>query len=184
MSSEPEDDALSWDGDDALEARRPTPRAQKAKPVAPRVETPSDPAFDAPIAPLPSAGAPASDTAAARVENAASAGDAASDADDEPQGIGTVALLGLGILGGIYLLYTVGWALGGAGMLSKAAFMMPAPMYQASMWIAVAAPALWFAAALVLTRESKPWVRFAALIVGALLLVPWPFVVAGGGGVL
>lgn len=155
--------------------------------MAPRVETPSDPAFDAPIAPLPSdAAATASDTAAARVENAASAGaDAsASDADDESQGIGTVALLGLGILGGIYLLYTVGWALGGAGMLSKAAFMMPAPMYQASMWIAVAAPALWFAAALVLTRESKSWVRFSALIVGALLLVPWPFVVAGGGGVL
>ena len=156
MSSDPEDEALSWEGDDALEARRPTVRRP----------APSD------------AGAPASD------HTAVSAGEPVGDADDDPQGMGTAALVGLGILGGVYLLYTVGWVIGGAGMLSKAMFMLPAPLYLASLWLAVLAPALWFTAALLLTRDARIWVRFAALVVGALLLVPWPFVVAGGGGVL
>ncbi len=108
----------------------------------------------------------------------------ATDEDDAYQSTGTAALVGLGILGGIYLLYTVGWFLGGAGMQAKAMFMLPAPLYLASLWIAILAPGLWFASALVLTRGAKTWVRFTALIVGALLLVPWPFVVAGGGAAL
>lgn len=104
--------------------------------------------------------------------------------DDQSQGIGTATLVLLGILGGVYLLYTIGWAIGGLGMQTKAMFMVPAPLYLASVWIAVLAPALWFAATLMLTRGAKDWVRIGALVVGAALLVPWPFVVAGGGGAL
>ncbi|MCA1306105.1 DNA polymerase III subunit gamma/tau [Microbacterium esteraromaticum] len=160
MSSDPEDDALSWAGDDALEARRPEQRTPKATP----------------------AGRPKSAEASAGASDPATSADAMEDDGDES--IGTVALLMLGILGGVYLLYSVGWFVGGAGMLSKAMFMLPAPFYFGSLGIAVLAPALWFAAVLVLTRDSKTWVRFTGLIVGALLLVPWPFVVAGGGAAL
>lgn len=167
MNPDPEDDALSWDGDDALEARRPAPRRERQSPPPAASSTePSDTAADG-----------ASDVAAA----AASAAEAEAT---EPEGIGTVALVLLGILGGVYLLYTIGWILGGVGMQTKALFMLPAPLYQASMWLAALAPALWFTAALLMTRHSKDWVRVVALVVGALLLVPWPFVVAGGGGVL
>lgn len=109
---------------------------------------------------------------------------AGADAEDAPQGIGTGSLLVMGILGGVYLLYSVGWVLGGVGMQSRASFMLPPPLYQAGLWIAVLAPALWFASVLLLTRRSKGWVRVVGLLLGAVLLIPWPFVVAGGGGML
>ena len=115
---------------------------------------------------------------------AASGAHLADEADEEAQGVGTATLVLLGILGGVFLLYTVGWVIGAAGMQSKAMFMLPAPLYLASMWIAVLAPVLWFVATLILTRGAKDWVRVSALVVGAVLLVPWPFVVAGGGGAL
>jgi hypothetical protein len=165
MRSDPEDDALSWEGDDALEARRPDPSRRHGAPDAD---------------PHPSAGG-------GMRAHAASPPSPEREVDtphDEPQGIGTATLVMLGILGGVYLLYTIGWVIGGVGMQAKAMFMLPAPLYLASMWIAVLAPALWFTATLLLTRGGKDWVRISALVVGAALLVPWPFVVAGGGGVL
>lgn len=157
MSSDSDDDALSWEGDAALDARRPEPRpSERATRPAAASHSPAAEAFDT----------------------------ASAAPDDEPQGIGTATLVMLGILGGVYLLYTVGWVIGGVGMQAKAMFMLPAPLYLASMWIAVLAPALWFVATLVLTRGGRDWVRISALVVGAALLVPWPFVVAGGGGAL
>ncbi|MEV7631042.1 hypothetical protein AB0N64_01400 [Microbacterium sp. NPDC089318] len=150
MNSDPEDDALSWEGDDALEARRPAPSRRH--------------------------GAPTADPQSAVAD--------AEEEEEEQQGVGTATLVMLGILGGVYLLYTIGWVIGGVGMQAKAMFMLPAPLYLASVWIAVLAPALWFTATLMLTRGGKDWVRISALVVGAALLVPWPFVVAGGGGVL
>lgn len=157
MSSDPDDDALSWEGDAALDARRPAPHPSE------RSTQPAPPSRD-------HAGSPAGEQADAH--------------DDESHGIGTVTLVMLGIFGGVYLLYTIGWVIGGVGMQAKAMFMLPAPLYLASMWIAALAPALWFVATLMLTRGGKDWVRISALVVGAALLVPWPFVVAGGGGAL
>ncbi|MFJ4045028.1 hypothetical protein ACIPV2_04690 [Microbacterium sp. NPDC089987] len=169
MNSDPEDDALSWEGDDALEARRPGPRREQAPDVAHERSATQRPADGEVVAGIvPGTADPARDT----------------DIDDEPQGIGTATLVLLGIFGGVYLLYTIGWAIGGVGMQAKAMFMLPAPLYLASMWIAVLAPALWFTATLMLTRGGRDWVRISALVVGAALLVPWPFVVAGGGGAL
>lgn len=164
MNSDPEDDALNWEGDDALEARRPVVRRRE---------------------PAPAAEQSASADAVREISGDRSPATGVDDGDEEePSGIGTATLVMLGILGGVYLLYTIGWVIGGFGMQAKAMFMLPAPLYLASMWIAVLAPALWFIATLILTRGAKDWVRVSALVVGAALLVPWPFVVAGGGGVL
>ncbi|WP_336645332.1 hypothetical protein [Microbacterium sp. USHLN186] len=167
MNSDSEDDALHWDGDDALEARRPAPRRREVPPA--REESRGDTADVTPEA------------VAMHPESPRHPG---GDADDEAEGVGTATLVLLGILGGVYLLYTVGWVIAGVGMQAKAMFMLPAPLYLASMWIAVLAPVLWFTATLLLTRGARDWVRIVALFVGALLLVPWPFVVAGGGGAL
>lgn len=169
MNSDPEDDALSWAGDDALEARRPAPSRRHDAPAADRQAPVSGAGNERSDAPASPGVEPVADT---RAE------------EDESQGIGTATLVLLGILGGVYLLYTIGWAIGGVGMQAKAMFMLPAPLYLASMWIAVLAPALWFTATLLLTRGGRDWVRISALVVGAALLVPWPFVVAGGGGAL
>lgn len=178
MNSDPEDDALSWEGDDALEARRPHPRREQDRDVASRrpADRRSADQGSAEAADAPASGHPVAPATADSVRGA--------DVEDEPQGIGTATLVLLGILGGVYLLYTIGWAIGGVGMQAKAMFMLPAPLYLASMWIAVLAPALWFTATILLTRGGRDWVRISALVVGAALLVPWPFVVAGGGGAL
>ncbi|MGB3375565.1 MAG: DNA polymerase III subunit gamma/tau [Microbacterium sp.] len=164
MKSEGDHDALSWDGDDALEAHRPEMRRSEPAPAASAHSAPSG--SETPAA----ASVPALEPEA--------------DADDETQAIGTVTLLLLGILGGIYLLYTVGWILGGIGMQLPVTFTLPVPLYQGALWLAVLAPALWFIAVLAATRGSRPWVRIVWLVAGAVLLVPWPFVVSGGGAVL
>lgn len=104
--------------------------------------------------------------------------------EDEPQGLGTVSLVMFGILGGVYLLYTIGWIIGGVGMQAPVMFTLPAFLYQTALWLAVLAPALWFVAVVVMTRGAKEWVRIVWLLAGAALLVPWPFVVSGGGGAL
>ena len=54
--------------------------------------------------------------------------------------------------------------------------------YQVALWLAVAAPALWFVTAYVLTRGSKSWVRIVWLIAGLVVLVPWPFIMVGAVG--
>lgn len=163
MKSEGDDDALSWDGDDALDARRPEVSRQKPEPTASAAPAPT-----------------LDKSPAASVTPSASE----ADAGDEPQGISTATLLLLGILGGIYLLYTIGWILGGVGMQLPVTFTLPVPLYQGALWLAVLAPALWFVAVLAATRGSRSWVRIVWLVAGAVLLVPWPFVVSGGGGAL
>ncbi|MFD5225259.1 hypothetical protein ACFWHT_06495 [Microbacterium sp. NPDC058342] len=159
MRSDADDDALSWGGDDALDGRSPGVR----RPEKRRTGAQGAPEADAGAAPSASA----TPTAA-----------------DEPQGTGTVSLLLFGILGGVYLLYTVGWVIGGVGMQAPVMFTLPAALYQGALWLAVLAPAVWFVAVLVMTRGAKTWIRFAWLFAGAALLVPWPFVVAGGGALL
>lgn len=156
MNTDGDDDALSWDGDDALEARRPEVRRHEPAPEA----TPSE--------------APAAPTAVTTAT-------AEADAEDEPRATGTVTLLMLGILGGIYLLFTIGWIIGGLRLQPLVMFTLPAFLYQGVLRIAVVAPALWFAAVMLTTRRAKDWVRIVWLIAGAVLLVPWPFV---GGGAL
>jgi hypothetical protein len=95
---------------------------------------------------------------------------------EPPASLGNVALVSLGLLGGIYLLYTVGWLLGGSRTaLVISPFLAPSAVVPAQ-WLAVAAPVLWFGATMLLTRASATWVRFVWLVIGVFLLLPWPFV--------
>ena len=56
---------------------------------------------------------------------------------------------------------------------------MPDAMLIVSTAVAVAAPAIWFGAVMLLTRTAPRWARFAWLLAGALILVPWPFLTIG-----
>lgn len=101
----------------------------------------------------------------------------------EPEPLGNAALLGLGIFGGIYLLIIIGWLIAGfrlriLGGVLAGGF---AP-YDVGMWAAVAAVPIWFGTVFVLTRRSRTWVRFVWLAAGAVLMVPWPFVMLGAAG--
>ncbi|MFD1720025.1 hypothetical protein [Amnibacterium endophyticum] len=133
MSDPDDDEALSWDGDDRLQAPART-------------------------APAPAAGPEARDGAG-----------------------GATGLLVLGVLGGVAVLETALWIRG--LLLPPIVRTLGVPgsgAATASYWItavlrgfAAAAPLVWFAA--VLWRVRRPSPRLAWLLLGAVLLVPWPF---------
>lgn len=188
-----DDDALSWQGDEdpTLDVGTP-PRA--AEEIAPD---------DGPVAGVRSAAlvlpdgytavgrgsgdvvregdAPAPEDATQ--EDAAQESGAPDEAAGETSQIGNVALVALGILGGVYLLYTIGWIIGGLRLQVIAPALLVSPVaYVPAFWLAVLAPAIWFLTTLLLTRRSATWLRFAWLAAGAVLLVPWPFIMIGAIG--
>lgn len=151
------DDALSWDGDDSVTRGKPAlPDGWKA------VGKGSE-----------SIARPEESTVAVEGED--------SDATDssEPAGLSTAMLLSAGVLGGIYLLFSIGWVVGGLRLKPLANLIVADAMYVPWFVLAVAAPALWFLTTWVLTRGKASWIRLALLFLGVLLLVPWPFVTVG-----
>ncbi len=100
-----------------------------------------------------------------------------------PAPIGNVALVSLGLLGGIYLLFGVGWFIGGSRLQPYAILYGIEPVGYVVGWaLAVVAPVLWFAAVLVLARRRAVWLRIVLLILGVLVLAPWPFLTIGAVG--
>jgi len=172
VSGGQDDDALAWAGDDdpTLSVGRQAP---EVAPVLP-------PGFTA-------VGRGAEQVRTARSDQDAVPDAAATDAPAPARTggqTGSAALVATGVIAGIYLLYAVGWLIGGlrlgrvAGLLVTPAHGTPPPMWVAGnlvgVWLAVAASVIWFGAVLLLTRSSRPWVRWAWLAAGVVLLVPWP----------
>ncbi|MFF7292315.1 hypothetical protein ACFY9N_07230 [Microbacterium sp. NPDC008134] len=155
------DDALSWDGDDDASRARPTPvkREKKAVDTAPPV---------------------VADRVASPVEDSVGeAPDPDSEEGEESAPLSTAMLLITGVVGGVYLLYSIGWVVGGLRLKPLANFFVADEMFLPWFVLAVAAPALWFLATWVLTRGRASWVRASLLLLGVVLLVPWPFVTVG-----
>jgi len=168
VSTPRDDDALSWGGDDD-----PTLDVGHRPAADTATETPAETASADPAA-LPdgyTAVGKGSDTAVP-----------AEVGTDEPAQMSNVMLVTLGILAGAYLLFTVGWIIGGLRLQGTAVFLVSPLGYAFAFWLAVAAPAVWFLTTFLLTRESKAWIRILLLIGGLALLVPWPFILVGAVG--
>lgn len=106
---------------------------------------------------------------------------AATEVDAEPDAAtqaGSAELVMLGVLGGVYLLYSIGWLIDATTAPPQLADPVAQFMYSLGRWFAVAAPALWFATVLWLATEHRR-VRLIWLIAGAVLLVPVPFLLRG-----
>ncbi len=161
-----DDDALSWDGDDD-----PTLDVG-AKSVEP------DPAATAPAA-LPD-GFDAVGKGSDAVGRLRADGTVAMPT--EPAPVGNATLIALGVFGGVYLLYAIGWLIGGLRLQDVALFVVSPMAYVPTFALAVASPIVWFAAVYLLTRDRKPWLRIAWFLAGAALLVPWPFIMVGAVG--
>jgi hypothetical protein len=150
-----DDDALSWAGDESPEPRTVrdgrTPRRRAQEETSGAAARSDGPVSDDHVDP-----------------RAADAGQ-----------LGSVALVLLGLLGGVHLLYAVGWATVLAPL--QAVFgptdVLGAAMFSLGLVFAAAAPIVWFLASFWFTRSRPVWQRIAALIAGAVLLVPWPLVV-------
>lgn len=188
MTSARENDALSWDGDDD-----PTLDVGAAPTEAP---------------PLPvgwtavgKGAAELSDAAAAELARADIATSEATSpgAEPAPATLGNAAptsnaaLISLGAFGGIFLLYAIGWYLGvtrlaayqeatGFGITIGLRTLADDFMFLGWVMLATLAAPLWFITSVFLTQGSRFWKRFVALLLGVVLLVPWPFLMLGAVG--
>jgi len=157
VSTDRDDDALSWGDDDpTLDAGTTLPPGYVA--VGKGSET------------IVSTPAPAD-------------GGVASEADSaQAAGLSNAALIILGVFGGIYALESIGWIIGGLRLQQYAEFLVAPLAYQVSLWLAVLTPLMWFVTVLFLTRGGRSWVRVLLLAAGALLVLPWPFIMVGAIG--
>ena len=87
----------------------------------------------------------------------------------------SVALVGMGVLGGIYLLYTVGWFIGTSRVGNPITDPVGQFMFSLGAWLAVVAPLVWFGAVYWLTND-RPRFRLLWLLIGVVLLAPLPFI--------
>ena len=204
MTSAREDDALSWDGDD-------DPTLDVG--VAPRADVPrtvegSTSAGNTAVPPLPD-GWTAVGKGAAEAQVDAAATDAAkhpasaalsestavseTSAAADPAPLGNAALVSLGVFGGIFLLYAIGWYLGatrlaayqevtGYGLAIGLRTLADDFMFLGWVMLATLAAPIWFITSVYLTQGARFWKRFVALLGGAVLLVPWPFLMLGAVG--
>lgn len=171
-----DDDALMWDGDDdptldvgASDAAEPDPDAHAAPATG---ET---------------AVLPEGWNAVGRGSDGLAANESSPVGSTQPTALppstpaSNVELIALGLIGGFFLLYSIGWLIGALRLQGTAEFLVAPVAYQVSLWLAAAAPLVWFAAVYALT-PAKVWVRFLWLIGGVVLLVPWPFIMVGAIG--
>lgn len=173
MQHSGDDDALSWgDADPTLDAGEPgsaPKRGPAAKPVS------------RPVAPAASPKQVARAAAATPRTPANAAGTDQTGDEDEPVAapLGNVALVTLGVLGGVYLLYAIGWFVSGSRFQLYAMATLEPVGYLAAWALAVAAAPLWFATVLGFGARRPLWVRILLLLAGVVVLVPWPFLMSG-----
>lgn len=117
------------------------------------------------------------------------ASDGAADGGAEEDGTAELsngALVLLGVLGGLFLLYAwiwLSWAQFYAEMnaaLAEGSGSLGSALQQALFWAAPAAPILWFLTALLLNRGAGMRRVMLWLVVGAIVLLPYP-IFSGGG---
>ncbi|MFC6355154.1 hypothetical protein [Luethyella okanaganae] len=158
MTRHSDDDALSWPGEDdpTLLGKRHAAEGD----LAPGWTVVGQPATDA-------------------------GNDAGNDAVDEPAveeyAASSTVLILLGVLGGIYLLYTVGWAVAAGRVVNGASDVVGGFMFTLGLWFAIVAPTLWFGVTFWLTL-GRPRLRLLWLLVGVVVLVPLPFIAGVGAG--
>lgn len=181
MSTPRDDDALSWGGDDdptldVGEKRAPEPGADalEPEPLQPAPAPRSAPAPES--APAPQSAHPRAVSDERHPEPSAEASD---DRDATTSGsLGNVGLVGIGMVAATFLLFAIGWLVAGF-RLRDAGLPIPDVTVVALTIGAGLAPLVWFVTVLALTRGRRTWQRFLMLILGIVLLVPWPFLSLG-----
>ncbi len=91
----------------------------------------------------------------------------------------SVLLVVYGIFAGAFVLYLVGWIVAVSHITPSVVDIVPLFMYRLGEGLSIAAPALWFAGVLVLTRGGHLRSRILWLLVGLVIVAPWPFILGG-----
>ncbi|TFD62531.1 DNA polymerase III subunit gamma/tau [Cryobacterium suzukii] len=168
MNATRDDDALNWAGDDdptltsgGTDRAAPEPRGLPEGWTVPQPTTSAtDPATTDPAT-----------------------SNAVEPDGTEPDGAAasSVALVGMGILAGMYLLYTIGWFIGVARIEKSVTDPVTEFMFSLGAWLAVAAPLAWFGVTYWLTT-NRPRARLIWLLIGVVVLAPLPFITGSGAG--
>lgn len=182
MSANQDNDALSWAGDDdpTLVAgdvehtvNAPATSVVSGSPQLPEGWTVAGTAQSAVTG---SVASPTPAPAAASTRGQKNPGVDSTTAAAPPS---SVALVGMGVLAGIYLLYTVGWFIGTSRVGNPIAEPVGQFMFSLGAWLAVIAPLVWFGAVYWLTTD-RPRLRVLWLLIGVVLLAPLPFIFGVG----
>ncbi|MDO4241576.1 MAG: hypothetical protein Q4C71_03490 [Microbacteriaceae bacterium] len=107
----------------------------------------------------------------------------------ETEQMSSLMVMLLGILGGLYLLYTLGWftlVQEQSRILNIETRLQQQPWWQVlpqnlTFWSIVFAPVLWFGSAMIMLRKNTSRL-LVALLVGAVVLVPIPVLLSLVGG--
>ena len=95
---------------------------------------------------------------------------------------GSGALVGMGVFGGVYLLYTVAWLISGSTLSVSGGTGTATVFLEFLRVLAIMAPALWYAATVWLAHSARSRTRFLWLVIGAVVLIPWPFILTRSFG--
>ncbi len=180
VSTPRDDDALSWGGDDdpTLDVGEKRGPGSTGEPVAPgRTAEAVQPELVQPVVTSAGASAERHPEPSAPAERDEPGTESDADAAHSAP-LGNVGLVGIGMVAATFVLFAVGWLIAGFQLRGLG---LPIPdVTLVSLTIAAAlAPMVWFVAVLALTRSWRTWQRFLLLILGIVLLVPWPFLSLG-----
>jgi hypothetical protein len=100
--------------------------------------------------------------------------------DDEaetPTPAGNSALLVVyGIFAGAFLLYVVGWIIAIQSIDTAGAGALALILDRVGQFLSFLSPAIWFFGVLLLVPANRPRARILWLVLGVLVLAPWPFI--------
>jgi len=150
-----DDEALSWAGDEPVAATPPR-RTQRVEPPQ-RVEPVETPTAEPPQ----------------RVEPVET------PTDTEKHPLSPVLLVTYGILGGVYLICTIGWVVLVAGSGDVDLRRIDGIMFRVAQGLAIAAPAIWFGGTLLLSRGRRAVTAIGLLVLGLVVTLPWPILITG-----
>ena len=192
MSTPRDDDALSWGGDDDptldVGEKHVPGRGSAARPAASGDSAPEalqpEPLEPEPLQPDPEPDPlqPAAAQTTPAVRHPESLVEPAPDAEEAHAGpsapLGNVGLVGIGMIAMAFILFAVGWLLAGFRLVDLG---LPVPQVTiVALTIGAGlAPLVWFVTVMVLTRSWRTWQRFLLLLLGVILLIPWPFLSLG-----
>jgi hypothetical protein len=101
------------------------------------------------------------------------------EADEDepaPPANNSVLLVVYGIFAGIFLLYIVGWIIAVQSIDNSGAGALALVLDRVAQFLAFLSPAIWFFGVLLMVPNIRPRTRILLLVLGVLVLAPWPFI--------
>ena len=99
---------------------------------------------------------------------------------EAPEPTSSVLLVVYGIFAGVFLLYVVGWIIAVQSIGVGSAGALALILDRLAQFLAFLSPVIWFFGVLLLVPHTSPRARILWLVLGVVVLAPWPFVLGFG----